>query len=123
MRILSAVHPTSFQKQVICRIAAATTPMTAASYVSAGANMVAARNMLMKLGLIEFGSSGATLTDRGTQVAQDEGLIDASGNLTPSGQQLAGMATSQSTPQDQLDDPGLDDLNVESFSLLKQLLR
>jgi len=85
--------------------------------------MVAARNLLMRLGLIEFGSNGASLTDRGSQVAQDEGLIDASGNLTPAGQQFAGVVTAPAAPEQGMEDPAMEDPAMESFSLLKQLLR
>lgn len=147
MRLLTTVHPTTNQKCVLAKIVAAPTPSVAASNISTDANMVAARNMLMKLGAITFSNGEASLTDRGRQVAEDENIIDQSGQLTQQGQQLAANTSqggqeqpSQPPEQPPIDqnfggdqDQGLDmDLdagteqlpqNMEGFSsLLKELL-
>lgn len=127
MRIMSTVHPTANQKRVLAKIAAAPTPAVAAQEISKDANLVAARNMLMKLGMITLGDGQAALSDKGTQVATEENIIDQSGQLTQQGQQLA-YTNSKGTPdKDQAGKPGqqppTSDISLESFSLLKQLLR
>jgi hypothetical protein len=131
MRLLSAVHPTTNQKRVLAKILAAPTPTVAGAEISKDANLVAARNMLMKLGVISFANNEATLTDRGTQIAAEENISDQAGQLTPAGQQLAytnsrdkpdsdqasGTQPQQSAPDTSLDMP------TESMKLLKQFLR
>lgn len=89
MRLLSAVHPTVNQKRVLAKILASPTPSVAAQQVSGDANLVAARNMLMKLGMITFSNGEAALTQSGLQIASDEGIADQSGGLTDVGQKLA----------------------------------
>lgn len=127
MRIMSAVHPTDNQKRVLAKLMAAPTPAVGAQAVSGDANLIAARNMLMKMGLITFANGEATVTDRGMQVASDENVIDQSGELTPAGQELAFTNSRGQADQDQAGgspppDPAAPP-RMESFSLLKQLLR
>jgi predicted methyltransferase len=132
MRLLSAVHPTTNQKRVLAKILAAPTPTVAGEEISKDANLVAARNMLMKLGIITFANNEAALTDRGTQVAAEENIADQSGQLTPTGQQLAYTNAQGQTDSDQAGgaaqqqpapDMGLDaGMPTESLALLKQLL-
>lgn len=132
---MSAVHPTSNQKRVLAKIAAAPTPTVAASEISSDANMVSARNMLMKLGMISFSNNEAALTDKGTEVATDENIIDQSGQLTQAGQKLAFTDSNGTEDKDTAGQqppeagapppPGPDaggDVPMESVSLLKQLL-
>lgn len=143
MRIISAVHPSDNQKRVLAKIASAATPKVAGEQLSNDANIVAARNMLMKLGLITFSSGEAAFTDKGTQVAQDENIIDQNGQLTATGKALAfstpggaedpnaeGNTGDMAPPEQELapqDDGQLGDPNaepaLESFKLLKQFLR
>jgi hypothetical protein len=138
MRIMSAVHPTANQKRVLAKIAASPTPAVAAQEISKDANLVAARNMLMKMGVITFATGQAALTDRGTQISTEENIIDQSGQLTPAGQELAytssqgtpdkdqtGKPVQQATPAGQppTGAPPGGGLSLESFSLLKELLR
>lgn len=138
MRIMSAVHPTANQKRVLAKIAAAPTPMVAGEEISKDANLVAARNMLMKLGVITFTNKEAALTDSGTQIATEENIIDQSGQLTATGKQLAYTNTQGESDSDQAAGPDQVDqsppggamppppeggLSLEGYSLLKQLLR
>jgi hypothetical protein len=132
MRLLSAVHPTTNQKRVLAKILAAPTPTVAGEEISKDANLVAARNMLMKLGVITFANNEATLTDRGQQIAVDENIADQSGQLTQVGQQLAYTNAQNQQDGDQAGAPpqqpeapapdagGMPSL--ESHSLLKHLL-
>lgn len=145
MRLMSAVHPTTNQKRVLAKIAAAPTPVVAGTEISKDANLVAARNLLMKLGLITFADGSAEMTEKGQQVAADENIVDQSGELSSVGQELAytdaqGNKTGdqaaatppapppgadQAMPQmggGQQAAGGDDGLSLESFSLLKELL-
>ncbi len=103
MRILTSIKPTQNQLTVMALIAASKEkPARAAQVVSMGTNMVAARNMLMKLGLIVYTPSHAALTDSGTQLAVDYDIIDDSGTLTDSGNALTAKVPGQiakQTPQ------------------------
>lgn len=131
MRIMSAVHPTENQKRVLAKIAAAPTPTVAAEEISKNANLVAARNMLMKLGVITFADNEAALTDKGQQIAQEENVVDEGGQLTELGQKLAYTdpmgkpdADNAGGPpqQQQPAPPPGGGLSLESFALLKELL-
>lgn len=133
MRIMSAVHPTANQKRVLAKIVASPTPTVAAEQISNDANIVAARNMLMKMGIITLANNEAALTDRGKEVATDENIIDQSGQLTSTGEKLAytdtnGMddddnAGQLTPPTDSAEPPPPGgDIPFESVSLLKQLL-
>lgn len=118
MRVLNTFRPTTIQKQVIAKIAAAATPTVAGDAVSMGANTVSARDMLAKLGVITFGSGEASLTDLGTQIAAAENIVDETGELTQVGQSLAGAKETQQVP-DETDSS----TPMESFATLKALLR
>lgn len=150
MRIISAVHPSDNQKRVLAKIAASATPKVAGEELSNDANIVAARNMLMKLGLITFSNGEAAFTEQGTRVAQDENILDQTGQLTPTGKALAystpggaedpnaegntgdgapppEMGQEPPPPQEPEEDASLGDPNaepaLETFKLLKQMLR
>lgn len=118
MRILNTFRPTNIQKQVLAKIAAAATPTVAGTAVSSGANTVSARDTLVKLGIITFGSGEAALTDLGTQIATAENIVDETGGLTQAGQALAGAKETQQVPV-ATDQP----TTMESFATLKALLR
>lgn len=118
MRILNTFRPTTIQKQVIAKIAAAATPTVAGDSVSSGANTVSARDTLVKLGIITFEAGEATLTDLGTQIATAENIVDETGGLTQVGQSLAGAKETQQVPT--TTEPAGP---LESFATLKALLR
>lgn len=89
MKLLSTVRLTDNQKRVIAKIASAPTPTVAAEKISADANLIGARNELMRLGLITYTDQEATLTDKGTHIGTQENVIDDSGQLTDLGNKLA----------------------------------
>lgn len=122
MRLLSAIHPSTNQCRVLARIVAAPTASVAAAEISKNANLVAARNMLMNLGVIQFADGEAVLTDRGTQIASDENIIDQMGQLTDKGKRLA-FSHDGSQIGDQMNQPPGEDISLESFVLLKELFR
>lgn len=111
MRILNNVQLTDFQKQALAKIVASPTPKVAGAQISAGQNMIAARDALLKLGALTFSNGEAQLTDKGQQLAQSENIVDQGGQLTDEGQQLAQADPSQdpqdaAAPSDELGAPG-----------------
>jgi len=88
-RILTNIQLTTYQKISIAKIANAPTDKIAGEEVSNGRKMVAARDILIKLGLIDFNNGRATLTDKGTQTARDAGLVDDMDSLTDEGNKYA----------------------------------
>ncbi len=120
MRILDTFRPTKTQKQVIAKIAGAATPTVANDAVSMGTNTVAARDALIKLGLIAVNGGEVSLTDAGTQLAVAENITDETGGLTPEGQALATTEEIDQAPDVANQQP---QLPMESFATLKSLLR
>jgi hypothetical protein len=88
MKLLQILHPTVNQKKVLAIIIAAPTSVVALANISTNPNIVAARDMLVKLGVIQLIDGGAIITDSGTKIAKDENIIDEVGELTPSGTAL-----------------------------------
>jgi hypothetical protein len=140
MRTLSTLRPTQNQQLVMALISSLKDkPAKAAVSVSTGQNMVAARNMLMKLGVITYTNSHAALTATGEQLAKDYDIIDDAGSLTDNGNQLLAAAPgykpqpqNQQVPQPTPDQVGMNaggdfdigsEPGMESFSnLFKTLL-
>jgi len=89
MRILPALRLTDTQKQVLAKILASPTPKVAGEQISKDQNSIAARDILVKLGLITYLNGNAALTDKGQQIAQDEDVENQGGDLTQSGEQDA----------------------------------
>lgn len=133
--------PTLNQKRVLARIVSAPTSRVAATDMNGNQNLVAARDMLMKLGMVSLLNGEMELTDRGMLVAQQENIIDQTGQLTPDGEKL--VYGNQPETQEEETDSGydLEDARLapydpaalappvspesgygESFSLLKQLI-
>jgi hypothetical protein len=130
MCTLPTLRPTQTQLQVLAKIIAShDVPARAAADISVGPNMVAARNMLMKLNLITYVPNSAGLTDRGQQFAREQNIIDDGGQLTPVGTTLASIgADGKPSAPPQPDQPaspdmGMDVPPMEGFSqLFKSIL-
>jgi hypothetical protein len=137
IRMLSGIHPTDNQKRVLAKIIAAPNSKVAGEDISGDENMIAARNILMKLGVITFSAGAAELTDKGEQIAQDENIADASGQLTDVGNALVSgeegappqQQSTEMPPEQPQEQPGEDPLGLgqqqtgmESFSLLRNML-
>lgn len=80
------------QKFVLAKLVAAETPLVAYESVSAydsqgneGANIVAARDQLTKLGLMTYRQGEAQITDVGNNAMNDANLVDNTGALTEDG--------------------------------------
>jgi hypothetical protein len=144
IRILSGIHPTDNQKRVLAIIIASPSPKVANEELTGDENLMAARNILMKLGVITVVDGTAELTDKGTQIAQDERITDETGQLTDLGNELAhsteepqpgeqpmpelpeepmpGMPGEEPMPGGQAM-PNEPTAKLESFSLLRSLLK
>ena len=81
------------QKYVLAKLIAVETPLNAYEAVSRGQNVVAARDMLTKLGLMTFSENDAQITEQGREAMRKENLLDEMGELTEEGQ-LWGFASS-----------------------------
>lgn len=104
MRLLSTIRLNDNQKRVLAKIAAAPTPTVAGEEISKETNLVAARNMLMKLGIITFVDNRAEITDKGQALAKEENITDDSGGLTDAGNKLA-FTTATGQPEDGAQQP------------------
>lgn len=80
---------TTAQKEVLAKVAQAPTPTVALSEISEGRKLVTARDILDKLGLIEYDENEANITDEGWELMIDLNLADATGELTDEGQSYA----------------------------------
>lgn len=84
--ILTTIRLSGVQKSVLAKIVAAATPEVGYEQISNGRNFVAARDILKKLGLIDFSEGTASMTEAGNKVMKDENLMDDTGQLTSDGQ-------------------------------------
>lgn len=90
MSVLPTIRLTDHQKKVMTTIVASETPVVAGERISGNVNIVAARDILVDLGLITYDENkGATITDSGKQVMIDHALIDENGELTEDGLKYA----------------------------------
>lgn len=92
-QILTTIRLSGVQKSILTKIVAAATPEVAYEQISDGRNFVAARDILQKIGLIDFDEGTASLTDSGKKVMKDENLMDDSEQLTSDGQQYVEAET------------------------------
>ncbi len=65
------------------------TPLTSYEQTSGSRNIVANRDTLEKLEMVEIAPNSATITDKGTEALKQEGLVDDMGSLTPLGEKYA----------------------------------
>ena len=86
---------------VIAKIVASQdVPARAAAEISANTNMIAARNLLMKLNVITYTDNSASLTDIGQQLARDQNIVDEGGQLTDEGNKLASATSDGKQPKE-----------------------
>ncbi len=89
MRTLPDIRLTDNQKRVLAKVIAAPTPKVGLEEISTKQGFLAARDLLVRLNLLSLDNGGASVTDQGKQIMQDEALLDPGGQLTPDGEQLA----------------------------------
>jgi len=153
MKTLATINLSDNQKRVMAKILAAPTPKVALDSISKNQSLIAARDQLAKIGMVSLNPNGASVTDKGTKVMQDEALVDEGGQLTPDGEQLAhtdvdgkpeqdkaasptptdmmgqpeqqpqAPAPGTPPPQSQPDQLQLQSVNWERFKLLRELLK
>lgn len=130
-RILTTLHLSDIQKEVLAKTKAAPNPQLAWEEVTGAKeatddNFAAARDTLGNLGLLTVGDGTLEVTDKGLEVMKDAGLTDETGELTDEGQQLAAGDQEQPAmpPPDEGGemDMGMgDELSFESLSLLQTI--
>ena len=127
---LSTVHLSDTQKVVITKIIASPTEQVAIEEISKGRNLVAAKEALVNLGLIEVSDNSITVTNIGHQVMADENLTDESGELTSTGQKYAAVqkpndlkTVNAPEPATNPDISGDDDLAMEGIDLFRSIDR
>ena len=98
-RIQPITRPTDNQKAVLSKITAAATPQLALADIADTPNLVAARDLLVQMGLIDIDDEGAHITDQGNEVMVNQNLATADGQLTDDGQKAAyGDEADQAAP-------------------------
>jgi hypothetical protein len=104
MRVLPTVNLTGFQKILLTKIQNAPESQDGGKRIHADSDkLVSAKEFLVKLGIITLNSDTGllSLTDKATALMQEEGLIDAAGELTEIGKQYAaGKIPKSSQPTD-----------------------
>jgi hypothetical protein len=96
-RTAAILSPTLHQKIVLAKIHVSANPEVAGRAISADGKLVAARDILARLGMIEYSDKGARLTAQGEELMANVSppLIDETGSLTPEGEKLAKDGTQQ----------------------------
>lgn len=136
-RILTTVHLSDIQKEIMAKVKVAPTEQVAWEEISKAAsdidqNFASARDMLGNLGLLYVGDGELSVTDKGEKVMQDENLVDETGELTDDGLALADIERAErpeqpeappnglELPGDEVPPPeGIEDFPAESFQLLR----
>lgn len=88
-RVITNLRLTDFQKKVLTKVVASPTETVAGEEISQSRNLVAARRLLVRLGLVNYVDGKATVTDSGMRVMREENLIDEMGELTDEGRKYA----------------------------------
>lgn len=132
-RILTTIHLSDIQKEVLAKVKASPTSQVAWEEVTNAAhdvdqNFAAARDVLGNLGLLEVGDGTLEVTNKGEDVMRDENLTDDMGELTDEGRTLASIdrAAIPNQPEAPPDgaNPNQDEfggLPMESLSLIRDL--
>lgn len=88
-RVITNLRLTDFQKKVLTKVHVSPTETVAGEEISQSRNLVAARRLLVRLGLVNYIDGKATVTDDGMRVMREENLIDEMGELTDEGRKYA----------------------------------
>jgi len=90
VQILTNIRLSHAQKFVLAKLSLPeSTPLTAYSSISNDKNVVANRDVLVKLGMVQVGENEAAITEKGKDAMRNEGLTNDTGNLTDLGEQYA----------------------------------
>ena len=88
-RTFNTIRLTDAQKEVLTKVHASATEKLAAEAISTGRKMITARDILAKLGMIEYRDGYAAITPDGEQIMKDYNLTDEMGELTSDGSEFA----------------------------------
>jgi predicted methyltransferase len=83
-----AVMLTVTQKSVLAVVYNAPTPLSALEAINGTPELVTARNILERLGLVIVTNGAAALTEKGNKAVIANNIADMEGNLTEEGQAL-----------------------------------
>lgn len=87
IQILTNIRLSDIQKYILAKLVLPNaTPLTKYSEISGNKNLVANRDLLVKLGMIKLGANEAEITEKGLTALRNENIIDENGNLTPTGE-------------------------------------
>jgi hypothetical protein len=114
MRVLKTVHLSDFQKKVMAIVKASPAPQVAFEELQNQPpeernNIIGARDMLQKLGLIDVEADAISITPAGEKVMQDEYLVDEMGELTDEAQKFLDDASGNQEAEAQQADMGMGD--------------
>jgi len=88
--VLTNVSLSQAQKYILTKLMLPNaTPLTSYEQTTADRNIVANRDVLVKLGMMQVGDNEAQITEKGQEALRNEALVDGGGNLTPDGEQYA----------------------------------
>jgi len=132
MRILTTVHLSDIQKEVLAKVKAAPNSHMAYGTLqqtedNMDSNFASARDVLAKLGVLLVGDGTIEVTEKGDQLATKENITDEMGELTELGDQLANTNRQNVQPsptQSTNVGDGMGDESgfpTESFNLIKSL--
>lgn len=128
-QMLTNVRLTDAQKEVLCKLYMnRDTPQVGMEDISNAENarnLIAARDLLVKLDLLDETEEGYVPSDKGVDVMQDFNLVDEGGELTDTGEEFAykGQVDTSNEPETN-PTPGEEDFTpYESFDLLKKLTK
>ena len=88
-RTFNTLRLTDNQKKVMTRIISSATEKLAAQEISKGRALITARDILVKLQMIDFRDGYAALTSDGEKLMKDYNLVDETGQLTDDGNEFA----------------------------------
>ena len=105
-RVLTTLHLSDIQKEVLCKVKASANPQLAWEEISGAAdtvddNFATSRDLLGNLGLLTVGDGTLEVAEQGEQVMKDENLTDESGELTEEGRALADIPRGEGEKQEQ----------------------
>lgn len=90
VEVLTNPRLSAAQQYILAKlIATKENPVAAYTAVSSGKNIVANRDILVKLGMIVVGANEANITEKGIEAAKTAEIADDLGELTELGRQLA----------------------------------
>lgn len=90
VQVLTNIRLSQAQKYILAKLVLPnSTPLTSYEEISSGKNIVANRDILIKLEMLKLGANEAEITDKGINALKNENLVDNNNSLTQQGEQYA----------------------------------